>query len=177
MRQVKTRRGAGAFGRGRTAWAGDRLVGATLLAGWALYISVVTASNLSDLMSSFGWEHWPFASGNLDYIAKATEIYVRLPVFNQVLLALVIVWEALAAVLLWRSALSWIRVRPDRRARARLGLMTLAMLWFAFGIATELLVAYDRGIDETAFWTLSIAVLASLITTELVPSAQPLAPG
>lgn len=149
-------------------WSGDRATGTALLSGWALYISVVAASNLSDLLSSFGWHDWAFRSRNLGYIAKATEVYLREPVVNQVLLAAVIVWETLAAVLLWRAAASWARTRPDRLARARTGLVVLTLLWFGFGIATELLVAYDRGVDESVYWVLAVAVLTTLLTIERV---------
>ena len=138
-----------------------------LLAAWALYITVVTASNLTDLFSSFGWETWAFRSGNLAFIATATRIYFHSMQVNQALLALVIVWEGTAAVLLWLAALRWARAGQAALTRARQGLVLLGLLWFGFAISTELFVAYDRGVNESAFWTLAIAVLATVITLEL----------
>jgi hypothetical protein len=138
-----------------------------LLAAWALYITVVTASNLTDLFSSFGWEAWAFRSGNLAFIETATRIYFRNMQANQALLALVIVWEGTAAVLLWLAALRWARAGQAALIRARQGLVLLGLLWFGFAISTELFVAYDRGVNESAFWTLAIANLATVITLEL----------
>jgi len=103
--------------RGRLGW--ERIAGALLLTGWALYMTVITASNLTDLLQSFGWVHWTFRSGNLAYIAMTTKIYFHTRVANQVLLAIAIVWEGTAAVLLWRAALRWARSRTALAQAAR----------------------------------------------------------
>src|SRR5215471_1836507 len=104
--------------------------GPMLLAGWALYITIVTASNLTDLFWSFHWENWAFRSGNLAYIASATRIYFTTEQANQALLALVTAWEGVAAVLLWLAALRWARGGEAALACARHGLVTLGLLWF-----------------------------------------------
>ncbi len=49
-------------------WKKTNVASSLLLAGWALYITVVTASNLSDLFWSFHWENWAFRSGNLTHM-------------------------------------------------------------------------------------------------------------
>ena len=123
-----------------------------LLAGWALYITVVTASNLSDLFWAFHWENWAFRSGNLAYIATATRIYFKTEQANQALLALVIVWEAAAVV-----SCGWLRCAgraAGRRRSAAPGAASvlLGLLWFGFAISAELFVAYDRGVNESAYW-------------------------
>ncbi|MFD5989526.1 DUF2165 family protein [Streptomyces cyaneofuscatus] len=150
---------------------GTRVAGSLFLASWALYITVVTASNLSELLSSFHAEHWRFRSGNLSYIESATRIYFENEQVNQVLLALVTVWEAGAAVLLWLSAWQWARRSEDAAAYARSGLVLLGLLWFAFAISTELTVAYDRGVNESAYWTLAAALLATLLLLEMWSSS------
>ena len=141
--------------------------GAALLAGWALYITVVTASNLTDLFWSFHWENWAFRSGNLAYIATATRIYFRTEQANQALLALVIAWEGAAAALVWLAALRWARGSRAALACARRGLVTLGLLWFGFAISAEIFVAYDRGVNESAYWILATAVLVTVAVLEM----------
>jgi hypothetical protein len=148
------------------AWLEDRSTpGLLLVTGWAAYITVVTASNLSELLWSFGWVDWSFRSGNLGYIHDATEIYFDSRAVNQLLLAGAMLWEATAAVLLWRAAALWLKRAPRVRSAAAAGLLVLSALWFAFAIGTEAFVAYDRGIDESAYWVLAAATLASLLVT------------
>ncbi|HWF21776.1 MAG TPA: DUF2165 family protein [Acidimicrobiales bacterium] len=149
----------------RLGW--ERVAGTLLLAGWALYMTVVTASNVTDLMQSFGWVHWTFRSGNLAYIAMTTKVYFHTRAVNQVLLAIAIVWEGTAAVLLWYAALRWARSR-SALAQARRGLLLLSLLWFAFAICTEIFIAYERGVNESQYWTLAIAVLVTLVVIEVI---------
>lgn len=126
-------------------WRKPNLAGQLLLAGWALYITVVTASNLTELFWSFRWENWAFRSGNLAYTAAATRLYFHSEQANQALLALVIAWGGAAGALLWLAALRWARGRETALDCARRGLVALGLLWFGFAISTELFVAYDRG--------------------------------
>jgi hypothetical protein len=157
------------------AWLGDRRVACVLcLAGWATYISLVTASNLTELMHSFGWVSWTFRSGNLDFIGTATKIYVSSRAVNQVLLAGVIAWEGLSAVLFWRATVRYASAQRDGLPAARAALVLLGSLWFAFAIATELFVAYDRGINESSYWTLATAILATLVVLHVVGPAADL---
>jgi hypothetical protein len=136
--------------------------------GWALYISVVTLSNLSCLLQSFGWFDWAFNSGNLDYIHTATEIYFDSKPIDQFLLAGVIVWEGTAALLLWRGALRLLHRRPDGVAAATGGLALLGFLWFMFAVFTEVFVAFARGVDEPAYFTMAAVILASIIVLHLL---------
>lgn len=140
-----------------------RILGALLVTGWAVYVTVVVASNLSDLLASFGWIHTSFRSDNLAFIGTATRIYFRSQPVDQVLLGLVIVWEAGAAVLLWFGAIVWYRSASPRMAAAETGLIVIGLLWVAFAITTEIFIAYDRGISESSFWVLAIASLVTLL--------------
>lgn len=153
-------------------WKKTNLASSLLLAGWALYITVVTASNLSDLFWSFHWENWAFRSGNLAYIATATRIYFKTEQANQALLALVIVWEGTAVVFLWLAALRWARGGEAALACARRGLVLLGLLWFGFAISAEFFVAYDRGVNESAYWILATAVLATMAVLEIWASLR-----
>ena len=146
----------------RPRWA--RALGALLVGGWATYVTVVHASNLTDLLVSFGWIRTSFRSGNLAFIEKATRIYFRSQPVDQALLVGVVIWEAGAAALLWYGAIAWYRSGTVRAAAAEAGLIVLALLWIAFAVATEIFVAYDRGVNESAYWTLAIAALATVLT-------------
>jgi hypothetical protein len=138
------------------------VLGALLVGGWAVYVTVVVASNLSDLLVSFGWIQTSFRSGNLAFIETATRIYFRSRPVDQALLAGVVIWEAGAAALLWYGAIAWYRSSAVRTAEA--GLIVLALLWIAFAVATEIFVAYDRGVNESAYWALAIAALVTVLT-------------
>jgi hypothetical protein len=109
------------------------------VAAWAIYMTVVVASNGSDLLASFGWIHTAFRSGNLAFIQTATRVYFHSRPVDQVLLGCVLAWEASAA----------------------------RLLWMAFAIVTELFVAYDRGVTESAYWVLAIANLVTLVVVGL----------
>ena len=146
----------------RAGWA--RALGALLVGGWAVYLTVVVASNVTDLLVSFGWIQTAFRSGNLAFIETATRTYFRSQPVDQALLAGVVIWEAAAATLLWYGAMAWYRSGAVRADAAEAGLIVLALLWMAFAVATEVFVAYDRGVNESAYWALAIAVLATVLT-------------
>ena len=148
-----------------------RVLGALLLIGWAIYLTVVVASNATDLLASFGSIHTSFRSGNVAFIKTATQIYFRSLAVDQILLGCVLVWEAGAAALLWYGALDWYRSASARVAVAEAGLIVTTVLWMAFAIATEIFVAYERGINESAYWALVIANLATILV--LVALRQP----
>ena len=128
-----------------------------------MYTTVVVASNLSDLLASFGWVHTAFRSGNLAFIQTATRIYFHSRPIDQLLLGCVVVWETAAAALLWYGAVAWTGTVWRTAGAAEAGLIVTALLWVAFATATEVLVAYDRGVNESAYWVLAIANLVTLV--------------
>jgi hypothetical protein len=140
-----------------------RTLGGLLVTGWATYMTVVVASNFDDLLESFGWIHTAFHSGNLAFLETATRIYFHSRPVDQVLLVGVLVWEASSAALLWYGAIGWQRKVWRTVGAAEAGLIVIALLWMAFAIATELFVAYDRGVNESAYWVLAIANLVTLV--------------
>jgi hypothetical protein len=71
--------------------------------------------------------------------------------------------EATAAVLLWYGAIAWKGTAWRTIGAAEAGLVVIALLWMAFAIATELFVAYDRGVNESAYWMLAVANLVTLV--------------
>ena len=46
---------------------------------------------------------------------------------------------------------------------AQAGLIVIALLWMALATATEIFVAYDRGVNESAYWVLAVASLITLV--------------
>ncbi|MGN6166954.1 MAG: hypothetical protein ACTHQQ_02110 [Solirubrobacteraceae bacterium] len=139
-----------------------RTLGGLLVIGWAIYLTVVVASNATDLLVSLGWISTRFHSGNLAFIRTATRIYFRSQPIDQILLGCVLVWEASAAGLLWYGALAW-KKGDLRFAAAEAGLLVVTLLWVAFAIVTEAFIAYDRGVNESMFWVLAIASLLTVI--------------
>lgn len=145
-----------------------RLASTLLVSAWALFITIVAASNLTELLHGMGVWSPTFRSGNLGFIATATSIYGVSHAMNVLLLAGAMAWEATAAILLWRAAARLRSHAIDAPASARLGLIVLALLWFAFAIATELLIAYDRGVDESMYWTLATAAISTLVVVQML---------
>jgi len=148
-----------------------RLASALLLAAWALYISIVTASNVTELLHALGIWSPLFRSGNLGFIATATSIYGFSTGMNQVLLAGAALWEGTAAILLWRAANATRTGAAGAMDAARAGLVVLALLWMAFAIMVEIFLAYDRGLNESMYWILFGAVMVTWLAIEKGPAA------
>jgi hypothetical protein len=143
-------------------WLDLRRLGIGLLGFWALYFAIVALSNLADLLRSVHVVRadWRWVSGNLAFMASATGKF-GVPVWaNQVLLAGVIVWQGLAAVLFWRAA----------RAGGREwlgGAFTLGIsLWAVFIILDEVLLIFETGAEATHL-RLLIAQLLTLVLLRL----------
>src|SRR4051812_13809660 len=77
----------------------------SLLAFWAVWLTVVFLTNLADAGKALGLlgESWAFASGNYRFLTETTARYATPAWLNAVLFAGVIAWEGLAAVLFWRG--------------------------------------------------------------------------
>ncbi len=137
------------------------------IVAWAAFMTIVAASNATELLHAFGVWSPTFRSGNLGFIATATSIYGASNGVNIFLLAGAMAWEAMSAGLLWRAARRLGSGAADALSATRTALVVLGLLWFQFAIATELLIAYDRGVNESMYWILAIAVLATLTVAEL----------
>ncbi len=81
-----------------------------LIVFWALYFSIVMGMNAFDALKAFGLlsKDWKFASGNYALICQATQTYRAPAWLNRVLFAGVIVWQTLAAALLWFAVYRWL---------------------------------------------------------------------
>ena len=131
-------------------------------------MSIVAASNVTELLHGAGLWTPVFRSGNLGFIATATSLYGFSSGLNLVLLAGATAWEIAAAVLLWKAAANLKAPAGNAVPSARLALTVLALLWFGFAIATELFIAYQHGVNESMYWTLATAALVTLIAVQVL---------
>jgi len=116
---------------------------------WAFWLTVVTASNVTNGLRVAGAlpTSFAFASANFELVEATTAIYHAPRGVVWVLFLGVIAWEAVAAGLFWRAALAAWRERsvaPGATATAPLlpAFATALGLFAAFMLADELLIAY-----------------------------------
>lgn len=158
----KSRRSsAGAVrGRPRPAAASSRL----LLLLWAVWLSVVLATNVVDGCKALGLlgEGWVFASGNYRFLAETTARYGTPAWVNGVLFLGVVCWEGLAALLFWAAFARG----PSRRGSLYAAFIASLTLWGAFLVADEVCIAYPV---EATHLRLLTAQLVTLLAIELLP--------
>jgi hypothetical protein len=131
---------------------------------WAIWLSVVTATNVFDAMKQLGAlpARFTLASYNFDLVAKTVGAHgVPAPV-AAFLFAGVIAWELLACVLFWRAWAAMRRGAPGTAAEVTQAFAVSLALWAAFLIATELTVSY---VTAATHKSTLIAQLASLLVT------------
>jgi hypothetical protein len=130
-----------------------------LLGFWALYFALVTLSNLTDLLRALGAlpAGWRWVSGNLAFIADSTGKFGVPAWVNPVLLAGVIGWETLAAVLFWRAARE-----PGGRWLGPAFVVSLS-LWGTFILLDEILLIYETGVEATHLRLLIAQLLTLLV--------------
>jgi hypothetical protein len=141
---------------------GLHLLGPGLLGFWALYFAVVTLSNLADLLRGLHFlpSGWPWVSGNLAFITASTGKFGAPAWVNPLLLAGVIAWETLAAVLFWRAARD-----PGGRWLGPAFAVGLS-LWGTFILLDEILLIFETGAEATHL-RLLIAQLLTLVVLRL----------
>jgi hypothetical protein len=128
----------------------EHLLRRTLLAAWAVWFAIVTASNMGDLLKSFGFvgQGFWFTSNNLELISRATGAGVG---FNRFLFVGVILWEAAAS-----SALAWAFLR---RPGSLLPFYIAMTLFLAFMIGDEITRTYGpQGMHIRIFVALGMSV-------------------
>ena len=140
-----------------------------ILLFWALYFTIVLASNLADALQALGAlpDSFPFVSGNYGFIARVTGIYGTPAIVNAVLYLGVLVWEAVAAALFWQALRRWGSASGleavDRAFTVSAG------LWAAFVLMDELFIAYEIPGLEATHVRLFVASLVSLLAVHLLP--------
>src|SRR5687767_354409 len=115
-----------------------------LLFFWALWLTVVFLTNLFDLLKHQGVvpESWSFASGNYGFMESVTAVHGTPPAMVLLMFLGVIVWEAAAAVMLWRAWALFQGILKGMDAVYAAFTVSLG-LWAAFMLADEVFIAYD----------------------------------
>jgi len=139
----------------------------TLLGFWALWLTIVFATNLCDAAKAVGLlgESWALASGNYRAIVETTSRYGTPDRLNGLLFLGVLGWEAVAATLFWIACLRFRGKATGRQTLYRAFLCGLT-LWGAFLIADEVCIAYAV---TGAHLRLFIAQLMTLVAIEVLP--------
>ena len=139
----------------------DRTIPRGILLFWALWLSLVSLTNVLDALKSLRviGPDWAFASGNFAFLASTTAKYHAPTGLNAFLFAGVIAWEILAATLFWRAFAAH---RADGGAddEVRSAFAVSLALWAAFMLADEIVFAFDA---EGTHIRIFIAQLASLL--------------
>jgi hypothetical protein len=132
-----------------------------LILFWALWMSVVVVNNLGDGLRVLGLvpPSFPIHSGNY-HVMRDVMAKRRAPEWSTMLLFVgVIVWEIIAAYLLWRAVF-------DVSAFALPAFAASLALWAVFMIADEVFVAYEV---ETTHMRIFTAQLVTLLFILLAP--------
>lgn len=135
---------------------------AGLILFWAVWLTIVTLSNLTDALKAlgilspdFGW-----ASYNYALVLKTVGEQGVPAAGGAVLFAGVLVWEILATALLWRAWNALRRGAPGTAPEVTQAFAVNLALWAAFLVATELFINYETaGTHKTTL----IAQIATLI--------------
>jgi hypothetical protein len=143
-----------------------------ILLFWALWISVVVAMNVGDVLKAMGIlpADWKLASGNYHAIVDVTKVYGTPHWLDMVLLLGVILWEGVAAALFWWARA---RYRDGHRSRWRavyLAFSSLLALFGTFILTDELFHAYKVEGDHRG---IAVLLLASLLALQLLPDRLP----
>jgi hypothetical protein len=134
-------------------------VNRVLLWFWALWFSVVSASNAADALREAGLvPSVPFVSGNLGLVAESVAIYSVPHAAAVALFLLVLVLELAASFLFWRAAL---QKTPRIAAPFAAGIA----LFCGFLVFDELLLVYRRfpSLETTHFIVLATLLLSLLV--------------
>jgi hypothetical protein len=140
---------------------------------WAIWLTLVTATNTCDGLKQLGVlpADFTLASYNFDLVRKTVGAHGVPAVIAAVLFAGVIVWEMLASGLFWRAWLALLRGRPGTADEITQAFAVSLALWAVFLIATEATVNYSTaGTHKSTL----IAQLASLIVIRTThPGKEP----
>jgi hypothetical protein len=142
-----------------------------LVAFWALWSSLVFASNLTDGLRSLGLlpSSFPFASGNYLAIVDVTQIYGTAPMIAAALFLGVLGWDALNVFLFWRATSDGEGSRAGRFGKVDTAFAVGLTLWGALMLADELFLSYNVGPFEETHRSIFVAMLVSFLAVRLLP--------
>jgi hypothetical protein len=144
-----------------------KTIGRLLLLFWALWLSVVAATNVLDALLAFGLlpATFKFASGNWAWINQVMDPREVPRTVQAVLFAGAIAWEAVAAALFWRAALSYRGGKLAAESPAVLACGVNLALWAAFQVLDEVVLAYQ---PEAVHRVIFLNQLATIVVLEML---------
>ena len=152
-----------------------RILARAILLFWALWLSVVSASNAVDALQAAGLlaPGLHFASGNFALVAETLSVYAVPRGSAAVLFALVLVLEIAASWLFWRAALDPDPLAPHAPAKVLHPFLVGIGLFCGFLVFDEVLLVYRRfpNLETTHFAILS-ALLLSLVLIRVLDGGR-----
>jgi uncharacterized membrane protein YidH (DUF202 family) len=111
---------------------------------WAIWLSVVTTTNILDVMKQLGAlpAGFTLVSYNFELVAKTVGAHGVPTLIAALLFTGVIAWELLASALLWRAWQAMRRGAPATAPEVMQAFAVSLALWATFLIATEVTVNY-----------------------------------
>jgi hypothetical protein len=143
------------------------LIEAGIVLLWAAWLSIVTLLNVTDALKERGVLPltWSLASGNFAYMVNVTRIHNTPKAACWVMFVGVIIWEAIASLLLWRALFVGTLAAID------LAFLVSLALWGAFMLVDEYFITYavdSEGSVATTHRDLFVAFLVSLVALHLL---------
>jgi hypothetical protein len=142
-----------------------------LLFFWALWFSLVLATNVADGMKALGLlpDTWPLVSGNYAFVKKVMSIYSTPVWLVGTLFALVVLWEGLATLLFWRAFIQFDGVDQPGLATVYAAFAVSLALWAAFIVWDEILLVYQTTNLEAVHLGILTAQLMTLVAIRALP--------
>ncbi|MEP7291567.1 MAG: hypothetical protein ABI835_07270 [Chloroflexota bacterium] len=139
-----------------------------LLFFWSLWLTIVLLTNVTDLLKQAGvlGADWSLASGNYGFMQATTAIHHLPDALVLILFLGVIVWEALATLLLWRAFAAFRGAAAGGLDAVYSAFAVSLALWAALMIADEILIAYSV---EGTHMSILVAQIATLLLIRLLP--------
>ena len=142
----------------------SKVIERVILTFWAVYFTLVLASNLTDVMAKLNLlpAEFKFVSGNYKLMEKVVAIYNTPAALVAVMFAGVLLLELFSATAFWAAAFCFDAAK--RRKWAEKGFCVSLTLWFGFIVADELFVAFDvADLERAHVAMLSCELLSFLV--------------
>ena len=149
-----------------------RLLKRGLLLFWAVWLSLVVATNVTDGLKALGVlpASFRFVSGNYEAILEVVAPFDPPAAVAGWLFAGVVVWESVSMLLFWWSGLTFQGVKAIERRGRLVAAFTVGLgLWATFQIACEALPSALAYQIEGTHRGLFTAQLATLLAVVLLP--------
>jgi hypothetical protein len=138
---------------------------------WSAWISVVVITNILNALRTAGFlPQWVSSSGNFQLILSATAVYHTPAAIDWVLFLGVIVWEAVFALLFWRSAVALWKKGSRNNPSVQMAYVFALPLWLVFLFFDEVFLNYPI---EGTHLHIFIGLLVTFLLIQLVPDLDP----